>query len=77
MKSGAPKLTRVQKRVLELLVRGQKAIPGAGKFVYLDGGSICETKTMMALKRTGAVLFLGAYNGWATTPAGRAIVEKP
>lgn len=71
-----PKLTAVQKRVLKALVHGWKAVRNGESFLSMDDGSICKTKTMLALKDMGLVR-LGA-NGtiYEISEAGRLIRGK-
>jgi hypothetical protein len=72
------KLSSVQIRVLKWLGKGWRSEPGPGATVYVNGAKLCNTDTMLALKRHGLVIEddVDVRGCWCATPEGMALTSE-
>lgn len=68
-------LSAAQKRTLAWVGKGWSGTPGPGSAVLINGKRICNTDTMMALKRAGLV-DKNDHNCWTATEAGKDLAAK-
>lgn len=69
------KLSEAQKRVLKWIGKGWRTEPGPGSAVMVNGKRICNTDTMMALKRAG-LASVDDQGCWMATVSGKAIAAE-